>query len=168
MTSRSAGLLIYRQGPRDALEVLLVHPGGPFWAERDEGSWSIPKGEHGDDEDPRAAAHREVAEELGTPPPARPGLDLGEVRQKGGKRVRCWAVPGDLDVERIESNAFELEWPPRSGRFQTFPEVDRAAWFGLPEARVKLLEGQRPFLDRLVEGLAGPERVRPGGARGGT
>jgi predicted NUDIX family NTP pyrophosphohydrolase len=148
----SAGLLLHRGGP-DALEVLLVHPGGPFWARRDAGAWSIPKGEYGDGEDPLAAARREFTEELGLAVPAGEPEALGEVRQKGGKRVTAWALAADLDIEAIASNTFELEWPPRSGRVQQFPEVDRAGWFALAPAREKLLPAQVPLLDRLEERL---------------
>jgi predicted NUDIX family NTP pyrophosphohydrolase len=150
----SAGLLVHRATPTGT-EVLLVHPGGPFWARRDEGAWSLPKGEHGPDDDPHAAALREFAEELGQGPPAADGadLDLGEVVQKGGKRVRAWARRGDVDVTEVRSNTFELEWPPRPGRIQVFPEVDRAEWFDLAEARRRILEAQRPFLDRLEAAL---------------
>lgn len=146
----SAGLLLHRRGADGGLEVLLVHPGGPFWAGKDEGAWSIPKGECGPDEDPLTAARREFEEELGRPPPAGVLVELGEVRQKGGKRVTAWALAGDLDVTRIESDTFELEWPPRSGRMQAFPEVDRAEWCDLATARRRLLEGQLPLLDALV------------------
>jgi predicted NUDIX family NTP pyrophosphohydrolase len=146
----SAGLLLHRDGP-DGPEVLIAHMGGPFWARKDDGAWSIPKGEHEDDEDPLAAAEREFAEEMGAPAPSGERADLGEVRQSGGKRVRVWAVRGDFDADAIVSNTFELEWPPRSGRLQAFPEVDRAAWFGLDEARRKLVRGQVAFLDRLAE-----------------
>jgi predicted NUDIX family NTP pyrophosphohydrolase len=154
---RSAGLLLYRRRDDGALEVLLGHMGGPFWARKDERAWSIPKGEHPDDEDALAAARREFAEETGTPPPDGPTLDLGEVRQSGGKRVTAWAVEGDLDPDRIESNTFELEWPPRSGRRQEFPEIDRAGWFDLEAARRKVVKGQVPLLDRLEERLSGAE-----------
>ncbi|HEX5263827.1 MAG TPA: NUDIX domain-containing protein, partial [Phenylobacterium sp.] len=131
---KSAGLLLFRQtGPE--LEVLLVHPGGPFWSKRDLGAWSIPKGECEDGEEPRAAAWREFGEELGSPAPEGEALELGEVRQKAGKTVLAWAIAGDLDAEKITSNTFTLEGPPRSGRAQEFPEVDRAGWFGLAEAR---------------------------------
>jgi predicted NUDIX family NTP pyrophosphohydrolase len=129
--------------------VLLVHPGGPFWATRDAGAWSIPKGEHADDEDPLTAARREFTEELGQPPPAGEPVALGEVRQKGGKRVTAWAIEGDLDPATITSNTFEIEWPPRSGRLQEFPEVDRVEWFSLEEASRRILEGQIPLLDAL-------------------
>jgi predicted NUDIX family NTP pyrophosphohydrolase len=151
--ARSAGLLLYRRGA-DGLEVLLVHPGGPFWTRRDLGAWSIPKGEYADEEDALAAARREFAEELGAPPPEGEMLDLGEIRQKSGKLVHAWALAGDLDVERVQSNQFEMEWPPRSGRRQSFPEVDRAAWFGLTEARERINPGQAELLDRLREAVA--------------
>ena len=126
-----------------------MHPGGPFWARKDEGAWSIPKGEYEPGEDPLAAARREFAEELGSPPPGGDVRDLGEVVQKGGKRVRAWAVEGDFDPATIVSNTFEIEWPPRSGRRRSFPECDRAEWFTLDAAGAKLLGAQRPFLDRL-------------------
>jgi predicted NUDIX family NTP pyrophosphohydrolase len=129
--------------------VLLVHPGGPFWARRDAGAWSIPKGEHGDAEDPEACARREFEEELGTPLAATELVDLGTVRQRNGKVVRAWAAEGDLDPAAIRSNTFEMEWPPRSGRTQEFPEVDRAAWFDLATAREKLIPAQAALLDRL-------------------
>jgi predicted NUDIX family NTP pyrophosphohydrolase len=150
-------LLFRRAG--DDLEVLLVHPGGPFWATRDRGAWSIPKGECEDGEDPRATAWREFAEELGThlphPLPAleEEALELGEVRQKAGKTVVAWAIAGDLDPEQITSNTFTMEWPPRSGRLQEFPEVDRAGWFGLAEARERINPAQAAFLDRLREAV---------------
>jgi predicted NUDIX family NTP pyrophosphohydrolase len=129
--------------------------GGPFWARKDDGAWSIPKGEHGPDEDPRAAAAREFAEELGAPLPDGPLVELGEVRLSGGKRITAFALAADFDVDRIVPGTFAMEWPPRSGRLQEFPEIDRAAWFGLDEARNKLLKGQVPFLDRLLEQLDG-------------
>jgi predicted NUDIX family NTP pyrophosphohydrolase len=149
MAIRSAGLLLHRTTPSGVLEVLLVHPGGPFWARRDAGAWSIPKGEYADDEDPLAAARREFAEELGHPPPDGTATPLGEVRQKGGKVVVAWAVEGDLDPATTVSNTFELEWPRGSGRLREFPEVDRAEWFTLEEAAVRILEGQRPLLEAL-------------------
>jgi predicted NUDIX family NTP pyrophosphohydrolase len=159
MPKRSAGILLYRRPHEggERLEVLLVHPGGPFWARRDEGAWSLPKGEHDDGEDAQACALRELAEETGSDL----GLDpdrlvaLGEVRLRSGKRVTAWAAEGDLDADAVVSNTFELEWPPRSGRRQTYPEVDRAGWFGLDDARRKLLPAQAPFLDRIVAALDG-------------
>jgi predicted NUDIX family NTP pyrophosphohydrolase len=147
---RSAGILLHRS-VADGLQVLLVHPGGPIWARRDLGVWSIPKGEYDDDEDPLAAARREFEEELGSPPPDGEMLELGEIRQKSGKLVRAWAAAGDLDAEQIHSNSFAMEWPPRSGRRQEFPEVDRAQWFGLDEAREKINPAQAALLDRLQE-----------------
>ena len=150
---RSAGLLLFRHNGK-RLEVLLVHPGGPFWAKRDHGIWSIPKGEYPEDEDALTAARREFAEELGSPPPDGETIELGEVRQKAGKVVRAWAVAGDLDAAQITSNTFEMQWPPRSGRTQEFPEVDRAQWFGLEQARERINPAQAAMLDRLREALA--------------
>jgi predicted NUDIX family NTP pyrophosphohydrolase len=129
--------------------VLLVHPGGPFWAKKDAGAWSIPKGEYGDGEDPRACAAREFEEELGSPLPASELTELGTVALKSGKQIVAFAVEGDLDAEAIVSNTFTLEWPPRSGRTREFPEVDRAGWFGLEEAREKLNPAQAELLVRL-------------------
>lgn len=151
MAGRSAGLIMYKRH-EGALLVLLVHPGGPFWRKRDAGAWSIPKGEFEPDEDPRSAALREFEEELGVKPCGDP-VPLGEVVQAGGKRVSGFALEGDLDVAAVESNTFEIEWPPRSGRRQTFPEVDRAEWFPMAVARGKILPGQLPLLDRLQEML---------------
>jgi predicted NUDIX family NTP pyrophosphohydrolase len=154
----SAGILLFRR-TGGALHVLLVHPGGPFWARKDEGAWSIPKGEYEETQDPRSAALREFEEELGQPVPVESGsadarlIELGTVRQPGGKIVTAWAAEGDLDADAIVSNTFELEWPPRSGKSQTFPEVDRAAWFNLDEARAKILRGQLPLIDALVEAV---------------
>jgi predicted NUDIX family NTP pyrophosphohydrolase len=147
---RSAGILLHR-GRGDGLEVLLVHPGGPAWSKRDLGAWSIPKGEYTDGENPLAAARREFEEELGAPPPDAEAEDLGEIRQRSGKRVRGWALRGDLDVSTVVSNTVEFEWPPRSGRIIEIPEVDRAQWFGLAAAREKINVGQVPLLDRLEE-----------------
>jgi predicted NUDIX family NTP pyrophosphohydrolase len=147
----SAGIVLYRLTTGGGLEVLLVHPGGPFWVRRDLGAWSIPKGEYGPDEAPLAAARREFAEELGVAAPEGPIEDLGEVRQKSGKLVRAWALAGDADVSRVRSNTFTLEWPPRSGVTQEFPEVDRAEWFELSVAREKITPAQVPLLDRLRE-----------------
>ena len=155
MPKRSAGLLVYRRTGGE-LEVLIVHPGGPFWAKKDEGAWSVPKGEYEPDEDPLEVALREFEEEIGAEPPDHAtAVSLGELRQPSGKVVRAWAVEGDLDVSEVRSNTFEMEWPPRSGRTQEFPEVDRAGWFGLEEAQRKLLRGQVGFLDRLEGLLAG-------------
>jgi len=145
------------RGAPAATEVLLVHPGGPFWARKDAGAWSIPKGEHGPDEEPRDVALREFAEELGAPAPVTDLVPLGEVRQSGGKRLTVWAAEGDFDAAGAVSNTFSLEWPPRSGRVQEFPEIDRAAWTTLDEARVKLVQGQVPLLDRLF-GLVTSQR----------
>jgi predicted NUDIX family NTP pyrophosphohydrolase len=146
--SRSAGILLYRRREGE-LEVLLVHPGGPFWARRDAGVWSIPKGEYAPQEEPLAAARREFEEELGVAPPEGPPLDLGEIRQRGGKLVRAWALEGDLDASAVASNTFELEWPPRSGRMIEVPEVDRAEWLTLERAREKINPAQAELLDRL-------------------
>lgn len=156
---RSAGLLLFRNpGPRNpgaAPEVLIGHMGGPFWARRDHAAWSIPKGEHGDEEEPQAAAVREFEEELGQPAPAGPRLPLGDVRQAGGKTVTVWAVEADLDPKTVVPGTFCMEWPRGSGRVQEFPELDRVAWFSLDEAREKLVAGQRVFLDRLAALLEG-------------
>jgi predicted NUDIX family NTP pyrophosphohydrolase len=141
---RSAGVLLRRSSG----EVLLVHPGGPFWARRDEGAWSIPKGEHDDEEDAEAAARREFEEELGVLAPAEL-TDLGTVRQKNRKEVRAFFGIGDLDVSAVVSNTFTMEWPPRSGRMEEFPEIDRAEWFPVEVAREKLNPAQAEFLDRL-------------------
>lgn len=145
MTRRSAGVLLRR--PRDG-RVLLVHPGGPFWARRDAGAWSIPKGEYGEGEDPLSCARREFEEELGVAVPGQL-VDLGTVRQSGGKEVRAFLASGDVDVAAVVSNTFSMEWPPRSGRTQEFPEVDRAEWFDVDAARSKLNPAQVAFLDRL-------------------
>ena len=150
---KSAGILLYRSTHGES-EVLLVHPGGPFWARKDAGAWSIPKGEHGDDEDPQACARREFEEETGTALAPGALADLGTVKLKSGKVVAAWAAEGDLDPDAITSNTFEMEWPPRSGRTQAFPEVDRAGWFGLEEAREKLNPAQAAFIDRLSDLLA--------------
>jgi predicted NUDIX family NTP pyrophosphohydrolase len=145
---RSAGILLHRE--RDgAREVLLVHPGGPFWAKKDAGAWSIPKGEYDEGEDPRECAAREFEEELGSPLPDGELTELGTVKLKSGKEIVAYAVAGDLDADAITSNTFTMEWPPRSGRMGEFPEVDRAGWFGLAEAREKLNPAQAELLDRL-------------------
>jgi predicted NUDIX family NTP pyrophosphohydrolase len=151
--ARSAGLLLYRSSAGE-LQVLLVHPGGPVWAGRDEGAWSIPKGEYEEPEDALAAARREFEEELGAVPPDGDVLELGQVRQKSGKLVRAWAVAGDLDADTIVSNTFTMQWPPRSGRLQEFPEVDRAQWFALSQARERINPAQVALLDRLQEHAA--------------
>jgi predicted NUDIX family NTP pyrophosphohydrolase len=153
---RSAGILLHRARAA-GLEVLLVHPGGPMWARRDAGAWSIPKGEYLDGEDPLAAARREFEEELGTAPPPGEAADLGEIRQKSGKHVRGWALAGELDPNTVLSNTCEVEWPPRSGKRITIPEIDRAEWFGLAQAREKINSGQVPLLDRLEELLGSSE-----------
>jgi len=148
----SAGILLYRlraTGP----EVFLVHPGGPFWARRDLGAWSVPKGEAGDGEDLLEAAKREFFEETGGRVEGE-FIQLAPLRQRSGKVVHAWAVEGDLDASSITSNTFAIEWPPRSGKSRMFPEVDRAGWFTLPEAREKLLPGQRPFLDDMMLKIA--------------
>jgi predicted NUDIX family NTP pyrophosphohydrolase len=149
MPKLSAGVLVYRT--RDGVvEVLIAHPGGPFWARKDDGAWSIPKGEHSDGDDPWAAAQREFREELGMPVPDGPRVDFGPQKQPSGKVVTAFAVGGDLDVTDARSNTFELEWPRGSGTIREFPEVDRIAWFPVAQARPKLLKGQRAFLDRLM------------------
>ncbi|MDD1518249.1 MULTISPECIES: NUDIX domain-containing protein [Bradyrhizobium] len=147
MPAKSAGIIAYRE--RGNIEVLLVHPGGPFWHNKDLGAWSIPKGEYADGDDAELAARREFAEELGLELSV-PLTPLGEVRQRGGKRVTAFAAELDLDVRSIRSNTFEMEWPPRSGKRQAFPEVDRAEWFTLEAAQEKINAGQRPLLDRLT------------------
>jgi predicted NUDIX family NTP pyrophosphohydrolase len=151
----SAGLLLYRPGGDGRTEVLIGHPGGPFWARKDEGAWSIPKGEYDSGEDPWAAAQREFAEELGCPAPDGPRSDLGTVKQPGGKLMTAFAVAADLDISAVRSNTFTLEWPKGSGRLQEFPELDRVAWLPVAQARSKLLKGQQVFLDRLEDLVAG-------------
>ncbi len=148
MAKASAGILVFRRGS-GALEVFLVHPGGPFWAKKDDGAWSIPKGEIAPGEDALLCAQREFREETGQGV-AGAFRPLGDILQAGGKRVTAWAVLGDIDAARIASNSFELEWPPRSGKRQSFPEIDRAAWFPLDEARRKINKHQAAFLDRLA------------------
>jgi predicted NUDIX family NTP pyrophosphohydrolase len=143
---KSAGLLLYRR--RDRLEVLLVHPGGPLWAKKDDGAWSIPKGEIGDDEDPLAAARREFEEELGSPVSGE-FVKLSPIRQASGKWVYAWALESDFDTRAFISGPFEMEWPPRSGRTQSFPEVDRAAWFAIDDAKRKINPAQISLLDQL-------------------
>ena len=152
MPKLSAGILLFRFAKSEPL-VLLVHPGGPFWKNKDEGAWSIPKGEYDEGEDPLAVARREFEEELGAPPPEGTYVPLGELRQSGGKLVTAFAVEGDFDLVLLKSNSFEIEWPPRSGKRASFPEVDRALWLAMPEARRKILASQVPFIDRLLESL---------------
>ncbi len=149
MPNLSAGLLLYRVR-EEVVDVLIGHPGGPYWARKDEGAWSIPKGEYTDGEDPWAVAQREFEEEIGLPPPAGPRIALAAVKQPGGKVVTAFAVRGDLDLAETHSNTFELEWPRGSGRIQVFPEIDRVDWFTVAQARTKLLKGHRPFLDQLM------------------
>jgi predicted NUDIX family NTP pyrophosphohydrolase len=156
MAKRSAGILLYKR-ERGELLVLLVHPGGPYWRNKDKGAWSIPKGECGPREDPLAAAVREFAEETGLLL-AGDFEPLGELVQSSRKTVSVWSSEGDFDPATLVSNVFEMEWPPRSGRLQSFPEADRAAWFRLPEAREKIHQGQREFLERLVAKVAERER----------
>ena len=143
---------MYRRTAGNAIEVLLAHPGGPYWKRKDAGAWTLPKGEFEEGEDGLACAMREFREETGCAPTP-PFAPLGEVRQKSGKRVSAWSFEGDLDPAHLESNLFEMEWPPRSGRFRQFPEVDRIGWFDLDVARAKLLPAQLPFLDRLSAAL---------------
>jgi predicted NUDIX family NTP pyrophosphohydrolase len=152
MPKLSAGILLYR-ARQGAVEVLLVHPGGPFWAKKDLGAWTIPKGEYEQGEDPLAAALREFQEETGHEPPAHGLVELGTIRQRGGKVLTAWAAAGDLDPATAVSNTFTMEWPPRSGVQREFPEIDRAGWFGLDTARAKLLAAQAELVDRLLAAL---------------
>src|SRR6201991_4010539 len=149
MPKLSAGLLLYRIND-GSVEVLIGHPGGPFWAKKDDGAWSIPKGEYGDGEDPWLAARREFEEELGKPPPTGPRIDLPPLKQPSGKIITAYAVRGDLELGGTVSNTFSLEWPKGSGNVREYPEIDRVDWFSVPAARSKLLKGQRPLLDHLV------------------
>ncbi len=151
MPQRSAGILLYRRR-QSGVEVLLVHPGGPFWARKDDGAWTIPKGLYEPGEDPLAAAEREFAEEVGARPQGRP-VALGSFRQSPAKIIDVWAIEGDFDPARLRSNTFSMEWPPRSGRMAEFPEADRAAWFTPEAASRKILKGQRPVLAALLERL---------------
>jgi predicted NUDIX family NTP pyrophosphohydrolase len=152
MKKQSAGIMLYKltkKGP----QVLLVHPGGPFWARKDAGAWSIPKGEFEAGEEPLSAAQRECQEELGQSLPDGELIDLGTVKLSSGKQIFAWALKGELDPKSVKSNTFELEWPPKSGKTETFPEVDKAAWFSLEAARIKLNKGQVPFIDTLADTL---------------
>ena len=153
MPKRSAGILMYRVRA-GGVQVLLIHPGGPFWTRKDRGAWSIPKGGFTDEEDPLDAAKREFQEETGFTV-AGDFVPLEPIRQAGGKIVHAWAIEGDCDPAALRSNTFPMEWPPRSGRWQDFPEADRAQWFALEEAQVKILSGQRPLLEQLRRLLAG-------------
>ena len=164
---QSAGLLLYRRSGRGEIELLIAHPGGPLFARRDAGWWTVPKGEYEPGEEPLATAEREFAEELGQAPPDGERADLGEVQQASGKRVRVWAAEGDLDTGSVTSNQFEMEWPLKSGRVQHFPEVDRAEWVSPEIARERLNPAQVAFVDRLVELLAtGGAGGADGAARG--
>jgi predicted NUDIX family NTP pyrophosphohydrolase len=149
MPKLSAGLLLYRVRD-DVVEVLIGHPGGPFWARKDDGAWSIPKGEYTQGEDPWAAAQREFEEEIGLPPPVGPRIEFAPLKQPSGKTITAFAVLGDLDLADAHSNTFDLEWPRGSGRIQAFPEIDRVDWFSVARARIKLLTGHHPFLDQLM------------------
>lgn len=151
MPKKSAGILVFRKN-KGEYEVLLVHPGGPFWAKKDLNSWSVPKGEFGDDEDAFSAAKREFKEETGFWPEGE-FIKLDVVKQPGGKLIHTWAVEGDIDASKVKSNLFKLEWPPKSGSFKEFPEIDRAEWFTFEIARKKILKGQVPILENLAEKL---------------
>ncbi len=166
MVARSAGLLLYRVSGDGVVEVLLAHPGGPFWARKDAGAWSIPKGEYEPSQDAFATARREFREEVGLEPPPGDPVPLGERRQPGGKRVSVWAVAGDLDVTHATSNTFAIEWPRGSGTMREFPEVDRIEWMSVAAARQKLLKGQVPFLDTLMETVSPTENVGEGAVDG--
>lgn len=160
-TPRSAGMLLFRRGGGEA-EFLLVHPGGPFWAKKDAGAWTIPKGQIEEGEEPRACAIRELEEELGAAPALDPEglIELGSIRQRAGKVVEAWAAEADFDPATLASNTFSMEWPPRSGAQEEFPEVDRAGWFGLEAAREKVLPAQAELLDRLLERLESEDGER--------
>ena len=161
MPKLSAGLLLYRSVD-GTVEVLIGHPGGPFWARKDDGAWSIPKGEYAEGDDPWTVARREFEEELGKPPPVGPRIEFAPLKQPSGKVITAFAVRGDLDLAGTESNTFELEWPKGSGKVREFPEIDRVEWFSVAQARSKLLKGQRPLLDQL---LAAVEDDESGGSR---
>lgn len=161
MPKLSAGLLLYRVVD-GTVEVLIGHPGGPFWARKDDGAWSIPKGEYTDGEDPWVVAKREFEEELGKTPPDGPRIEFAPLKQPSGKVITAFAVRGDLDLEGTVSNTFTLEWPKGSGKVREFPEIDRVGWFSVAAARSKLLKGQRPLLDRLLDAVEGDA---PGGSR---
>jgi predicted NUDIX family NTP pyrophosphohydrolase len=152
---RSAGILLYRSAD-GGIEVLLAHPGGPIWAKRDAGVWTIPKGEIEEGEDPWAVALREFEEETGHAAPDAASIDLGEITQKGGKVVVAWALEGDLDPATAQSNTFPFQWPPNSGNYITIPEIDRVEWFSPDEARTRIKDTQIPFIDRLIDALSRP------------
>ncbi|KUH93230.1 NUDIX domain-containing protein [Mycobacterium sp. IS-3022] len=158
MPKLSAGLLLYRVSD-GAVEVLIGHPGGPFWARKDDGAWSIPKGEYTQGEDPWTVACREFEEELGKPPPPGPRIDFPPVKQPSGKVITAFAVRGDLDLADTFSNTFTLEWPKGSGKIREYPEIDRAAWFSVAQAQSKLLKGQRPLLELLLAAIEDDERL---------
>lgn len=165
MPRKSAGLLLYRANGDSGFEVLLVHPGGPFWRNKDEGAWTIPKGEFSGDEEPLTAAKREFQEELGEAPPDGEYIPLKLIKQKNGKIVHAWAVAGDFDPATLKSNTFEQEWPPKSGRMQKFPEVDRAEWFAPDVARQKMLTGQAALVDELAAKISDLRLKRRAGDR---
>ena len=148
MAKQAAGILLFRRTP-SGLQVLLAHPGGPLWARKDYGAWTLPKGQFTEDEAPLDAARREFEEEMGSAPVGE-FLSLGTQKQPSGKVIHAWAAESDFDTASVKSNLFSMEWPPRSGKMAEFPEVDRAAWFSIEEARHKILKGQQPFLDRLL------------------
>jgi predicted NUDIX family NTP pyrophosphohydrolase len=162
MKKQSAGLLLYRTTNNNIVEVLLVHPGGPYWMKKDQGAWSIPKGEF-EDEDPLAAAQREFTEELGIPVPEGEIVELGSAKQTSGKVVYAWAVQADVDPKHVKSNMFSMEWPPKSGKTQDFPEVDKAQWFAIAAAQQKLVKGQVLLLEKLVEILGLEAAAAPPG-----
>jgi len=161
-SKHSAGILLFRRGPGSAVQFLLVHPGGPFWKRKDHGAWSIPKGQIEHEEEARACAIRELREELGPAPDLDPDrlIELGSIRQRAGKVVEAWAAEGEFDPAQLDSNTFSMEWPPRSGGEQEFPEVDRAEWFDLKAAREKILPAQAELLDRLLERLESADGER--------
>lgn len=162
MKKLSAGLLLHRRSPStNQVEVLLVHPGGPFWEKKDNRSWSLPKGEYQPEDDAFETALREFREELGSAPPQAPVTPLGELRQPSGKVITAWAVETDFDADTVTSNTFEMEWPKGSGQTRTFPEVDRAAWLTVSTARQKILKGQEPFIDKLLVHLLAVGKVEP-------
>lgn len=162
MAKHSAGIIPFRIAGGGILEVFIVHPGGPYWAKKEYGAWSIAKGEVDDDQDPQQVAEREFQEEIGVAAPKGQRIDLGEIKQAGGKQVRAWAVEApSFEIQGITSNKFDMEWPPRSGQLQSFPEVDRAEWCNAHEAKLRLVETQSEFVIRLITTLKGRERLKP-------